>query len=145
MLKTPIYVSSKRLHVGMWHKWKNKGYNIISSWLNVEGAFNSENIGKMWWPHWLAESYSAPYLIFYAAAGDGPHLANLLEISASLTGGNIVLSVGQSDIMKTNDGEFADFTFHPKWQRCHTLEEAFKFASEKMTINQIQKYYGLSE
>ena len=135
--KTPVYVSSKRMHLGMWQSWKKKGHNIISTWINVEGAHDLESIGKHWWPIWLSEAYSAPYLIFYAKPGDVDHSANLLEIGASLAGGNIVLSVGISDIMKVSGGDLADYIYHPRWWRCLNLDEAFKIAADRTTMDEL--------
>lgn len=135
--KTPIYVSSKRMHLGMWQIWKKKGHNIISTWINIDGTHDLENIGQNWWPHWLAEASTAPYLIFYSKPGDIDFSSNLLEIGASLAGGNIVISVGASDFMKTANGELADFIYHPRWWRTTTLDAAFKIADARTTMDEL--------
>lgn len=127
---TPIYVSSKHIHASMWHYYK-KRFNIISSWINV-GVTEPENAGQVWWPHWLAEASSAPFLIFYAKPGDAAHNHCLLEIGACLAGGGQVLHVGVSETMKTANGEMADFTYHPRWRRLPDLELAFKIASIRL-------------
>lgn len=129
---TPIYVSSKRTHVGLWHIWKNKGYNIISSWINITGELDVEDVGRIWWPLWIAEAFTAPYLIFYSKPGDINHAGNLLEIGACLAGGGQIIHVGVSDTMKTGNGEMADFTHHPRWRRVTEIETAFKIASNRI-------------
>ena len=135
--KTPIYVSSKRGHVGLWHIWKKKGYNIISSWINVTGEIDVEDVGRLWWPLWISEAYSAPYLIFYAKPDDINHAANLLEIGACLAGGGQIIHVGVSETMKTGNGEMADFTYHPRWRRVTEIETAFKIASNRVPADVI--------
>jgi hypothetical protein len=137
LTKTPVYVSSKRMHLGMWQSWKKKGNNIISSWIDAAGTHDVEDIGKQLWPVWLSEASKAPYLIFYSKPGDVNHSASLLEIGASLAGGNIVLSVGVSEIMKVAGGDLADYTYHPNWWRCLNLDEAFKIVAERTTMAEL--------
>lgn len=127
--KTPIYVSSKRMHAQMWLHYR-KRFNIISSWIDV-GIDDPEIVGQ-WWPSWLAEAYAAPYLIFYAKNGDASHASCLLEIGACLAGGGQILHVGVSETMKTGNGDMADFTHHPNWRRLPDLELAFKIASDRL-------------
>lgn len=128
---TPIYVTSKRIHAPMWQHYKGRGFNITSSWINV-GVGEPEMIGQQWWPIWIAEAMSAPYLIFYAKPGDATHASSLLEIGACLAGGGQVLHIGVSDIMKTGNGELADFTYHPSWRRLPHIELAFKIAAIRL-------------
>lgn len=131
---TPIYVSSKRNHIQIWKSYKTKGFNIISSWINVEGAIDVEILGSVWWPIWLAEAATAAYLIFYCRPGEVNHTSNLLEIGSCLTHGGSILHVGVSDTMKTLDGQMADFTYHPRWYRCSDLEKAFDIAAKRIPV-----------
>lgn len=135
--KTPIYVSSKRHHVGLWTIWKRKGYNIISSWINVVGEIDVEEVGRIWWPIWIAEAATAPYLIFYSKPGDINHSSNLLEIGACLASGGQIIQVGVSDSVKTGNGEMADFTYHPRWRRVTEIETAFKIAANRIPFDEV--------
>ncbi len=124
-----IYVTSRRNHSQTWLSFKARGYNIISSWIDISDIVESERVGKVWWPIWLAEAASADYLIFWAKPGEDTHTSCLLEIGACLAGGGTILHVGVSDSMKTGNGELADFTYHPRWIRLTSLETAFRIAS----------------
>jgi hypothetical protein len=125
----PIYVSSKRQHVELWRTWRKRGYNIISSWIDLEGGVEIDKLGREYWPVWLAEAARAEFLIFYAAPWDGRQEGALLEIGAALTAGRTVLCVGVSESVKTADGEWADFTYHPSWLRVLDLDAAFKMVA----------------
>jgi hypothetical protein len=131
---TPIYVTSKRMHASMWLHYR-KRFNIISTWINI-GVAEPEFLGNCWWPYWLAEAATAPYLIFYAKQGDAAHNSCLLEIGACLSGGGQILHVGISDTMKTANGELADFTYHPRWRRLPDLEMAFHVASIRLPASE---------
>lgn len=134
--KTPIYVCSKRQHASTWRTYKAKGYNIVSSWINLEGALDVEEVGRVWWPIWLAEASSAAFTIFYAKPGDTNHSSCLLEMGACLATGGQIIHVGVSDTMKTGNGEMADFTYHPRWRRVTDLELAFRIASSRILADQ---------
>lgn len=135
-LKTPIYVSSKRMHLPTWQYYRRRGFNIISSWIDVEGALEIETAGREHWPLWIAEAHSALFLIFYAKPGDGAHTGNLLEIGACLAGDGQIIHVGVSDTMKTANGELADFIYHPNWRRVVDLEIAFKIATNRIRADE---------
>lgn len=125
-----IYVASKRQHVELWRTWRRRGYNIISSWIDLEGGVEVDKLGREYWPLWLAEAGAAEFLIFYAAPWDGRQDGALLEIGTALAAGRTILCVGVSDSLKTANGEWADFTYHPRWQRILSLEEAFAVAAK---------------
>lgn len=130
MIAPRIYVSSKTTHVQMWKHYRTRGYNIISSWLDIDETLSVEQIGHDYWPVWLAEATSSDYLIFYAAPSDRNHNSCLLEIAACLAGGGTILHIGVSENTKTQNGELADFTHHPRWKRLADLEAAFTIAQE---------------
>lgn len=124
-----IYVSSKQTHASLWKLYINRGYNIISSWIHLNGNFTVEEVGNLW-PTWLQEAFNSDYLVFYSTRGETNHISNLLEISATLIGGGKVLHVGESDTMKTQNGKWADFTYHPNWFKVSSLDKAFDLTRE---------------
>jgi hypothetical protein len=124
-----IYVSSKRTHTQLWKSFRNRGQNIISSWIDLEGELDVVTIGRVYWPIWLHEAASVNYLIFYTTHQDSNHAGNMMEIAACLYAGGTVLQVGVSETMKTGSGELADFVYHPRWHRLTSLDEAFRIAS----------------
>lgn len=127
-----IYVSSKRTHTQLWRMYKYRGYRIISSWIDLEGAIDVETIGNVYWPTWLQEAASAAFLIFYAHPQDVDHSANLLEIGTCLSAGGTILHVGVSENMKTKLGDRSDFTYHPRWHRVADLDVAFKLTANQL-------------
>lgn len=134
-MKPTIYVSSKHTHIELWRYHRLHGHNIISSWIDLDGVFDAETIGKEYWPVWLAEAASADYLIFYAVPADRhQHQSCLLEIAACLAAGGIILHVGVSDMTKTLNGELADFTYHPRWHRIAGLDRALDIAANRVEI-----------
>lgn len=138
-----IYVSSRNEHVLMWRYYRQLGHNIISSWIDLEGILDHASIGATYWPIWLAEAHGADYLIFYAVQTDkGQHGASLLEIGACLAGGGTILHVGVSDTMKTLNGELADFTGHPKWNRLPDLVSAFRVIQEPAYLSEMSGNTG---
>ncbi len=124
-----IYVTSRRNHSQTWLGFKARGFNIISSWINMNDTLEPQQVGREYWPIWIAEAASAGYLIFLSKTGEMTHTSCLLEIGACLAAGGIIIHVGVSDTMKTGNGELADFVFHPRWIRVPDLETAFKIAS----------------
>lgn len=131
-----IYGSSKRQHVETWLHYRKKGFLITSSWIDLTGEIDINEVGQKYWPIWLREASDCEYLIFYAKPGDAVHSSNLLEIGAALANKRQVIHIGVSDTMKTANGELADFTYHPNWRRHHDLEQAFKIAGLRISADQ---------
>jgi hypothetical protein len=121
-----IYVTSKHSHVELWRHYRHRGHNIVSSWIDLEEAIDTEIVGQRYWPIWMQEAHEAEYLVFYAAPGETSHHGSLLEIASCLIGGGTILHVGVSETMKTSNGQLADFTYHPRWKRVAGLEKAFE-------------------
>jgi hypothetical protein len=125
-----IYVSSRHEHSEMWRYYRRQGQPIISSWIDLDGEIDNEEIGKIYWPKWLEEARTASHLIFYAVPTDKGHNSCLLEIGSCLAGGGSIIHVGVSEAMKTLNGDLADFTMHPRWTRLTDLDQAFRLASQ---------------
>lgn len=132
-----IYVTSKRQHTQLWRNYRFRGYRIISSWIDLDGAIEAETIGRVYWPLWLSEAGSADYVLFYAHPQDVNHASCLLEITACLVAGGTVLHVGVSENMKTSNGDMADFTHHPRWHRLADIETAFKIAAHQTPVEEV--------
>lgn len=134
--RTRIYGSSKRQHVQTWLHYRTHGNLITSSWIDLVGEIDIEEVGQKYWPIWLREASDCEYLIFYAKPGDAPHTSNLLEIGAALAANRQIIHVGVSDTIKTQNGELADFAYHPNWRRHHDLEQALKLANLRVPAGQ---------
>jgi hypothetical protein len=120
-----IYVSSNKKHVSIWKHYRVKGYNIISSWIDLEISLDIIDVGKLW-PIWIEEAKMSRFLIFYSSRDDKNHSGSLIEIGACLSTGGIILHVGNSPTMLTGNGKLADFTYMPNWYRVSDLEKAFE-------------------
>ena len=124
-----IYASSKYYHGKLWQEWRNKGFPIISTWIDLPPKSPKSptptQIGQDHWPVWLEQAKTCTDLILYIKPGDRNHTGCLLEIGAALSGGARVWQIGQSDTFKTLMGSPADFTKHPDWRIVSSLEAAF--------------------
>lgn len=126
-----IYMSSVHEHGTMWRYHRNLGIPIISSWIDLDGIFRADEIGHNYWPIWIEEAHNASHLIFYATPTDRhQHLHCLLEIGACLAGGGTVIQVGVTDVVKTLDGEYADFVSIDRWHRLTSINDAFVMAQK---------------
>jgi hypothetical protein len=111
-----VYVASKVVYAPMWRRLRNKGANIISSWIYEAGEGESGDLADLA-SRCIYEAKNCEVLVFFAEHGDR-HKGALVEVGAALAGGALIRFVGdQTGLPKT-------FIHSPRWEMWHDLELA---------------------
>src|SRR5689334_21817984 len=121
-MKPRIYVASKTKHAGKWLEFRDRGYNIISTWIDEAGPGQSKSLSDLA-RRCIEEAKSADVLIVYAEEGDTPLKGAYIEIGAALANNIPIYAVGPV-ISETNC-----FPHHAFWFKLDSLERAFKSIS----------------
>lgn len=115
-----VYVASKMHHAPRWRGLRERGLNIISSWIDVDETSNydakPDEVRERWAADCLDEATEADAFILYAN-GD-VLMGALLEAGAALAAGVPVYCIGPlPHASKT-------MTSHPLWHDVSSLQEA---------------------
>lgn len=122
-----IYIASKTKHAKRWIEYRDKGYPIISTWIDEAEKGASKSMSDLWC-RCVEESSRADILIAYAEPGEILKGA-LVEIGASLASGKRVLAVGLDQSMTVLN--------HPQVLRVADIDNAFKFALDIINSSQL--------
>ena len=111
-----IYTASKVKHYKMWLELREKGYNIISTWIDEAGPGQTSNIQDLA-IRCINEAKYADILLLYCEDGEILKGA-LVEAGAALAAGKLVHYVG------FNMGINKVFGFHPLWKNYTSIGAA---------------------
>lgn len=90
-MKNSIYVVSKVAHAGVWKGLRDRGYPIISTWIDDGTEPGIDFIEA--WPRYLGEAAQASFVIVYVLPGEELK-GGLVEIGAALANNAYVFIVG---------------------------------------------------
>lgn len=86
-----IYVISKIGYAAQWRALRDRGYPIISSWID-DGELTDEQLAERW-PVYLEEAASAQFVLIHTEPGETLK-GGLAEVGAALAGGATVFVCG---------------------------------------------------
>lgn len=121
----PIYVASRVVRAPVWRRYREKGYPIISSWIDEAGAGETKCFAELW-DRIRSEIERSAALVFYAdGLDDFPFKGALVEAG-------IALALGKPVFVCLKDVELEGRTMRPigSWvlarnvTLCETLDEA---------------------
>lgn len=118
-----IYIASKVKYGQQWIELRNKGYNIISTWIDEWLPNSTQYIGDLL-IRCIKESSECDVLILYCEPYDVLKCA-LIEVGAALTSGKKVIIVG---ICHSVDSE--TLYAHPNVYKCEDIETALFLANK---------------
>jgi hypothetical protein len=113
---TTIYVASKTKHGAMWRSLRDKGYPIISTWIDESEAGQSNNLPDLAL-RCIREAASASFTILYCEPGETLKGA-LMETGAALAFCHEVRCVGTCNNLSPV------LALHPQWRTFSTIDEA---------------------
>lgn len=111
-----IYVASKVKHADKWRELRQRGADIVSTWIDEAGEGESSDYADLAL-RCIHEATSAGCLILYCEAGEVLKGA-LIEVGVALATGRRVFCVGDCDSISRV------FRRHPLWKDCGSLAEA---------------------
>lgn len=115
-----IYTASRVRHAQKWLDAREKGYPIISTWIDEAGPGETADMGELW-IRCIHEARTADVVILYREDGEMLKGA-LVEVGAALGAGVPVLTVGCDDLSEYS------WLNHLLVTRCDSLEDAFCLA-----------------
>lgn len=110
-----IYTASRTAHAWMWLEARNRGVNVIASWIDEAGEGETDDWSDLW-VKCISEASSADRLVAYHEDGD-EWKGVFVEIGAALVAGVPVTVVGDPP---------GSWLHHPLVSRSSTIEEALE-------------------
>lgn len=110
-----IYTASKVKHAVLWKALRSAGFNINSTWIDLEGEIKDKP------SHWItciAEARDADIVLLYVEHGE-EHKGAMVEAGAALGAGKHVVYVGPDD--------FSSSTHHPNVIMFRSLSDALRY------------------
>lgn len=123
-MRHAIYVISKVRHAAMWKQYRERGYPIISSW--IDDGLETEIDFSEAWPRYLSEASQAKFAILYVEPGEVLK-GGLFEAGAALGNGAIAFCVGEVEAART-------LRQHPNLRKAFTLQHAFAQINELTSV-----------
>lgn len=116
MDRLTIYVASKTKHAPMWLKFRDKGFPIVSTWIDEAGHGESSDLCDLAM-RCIREAAEASFTVLYCEPGETLKGA-LMEAGSALASCREVRCVGTCDNLSPV------LSLHPKWKAYQSVEEA---------------------
>lgn len=129
--KRGIYVASRAglsERGAMWRRLRSEGVPITSSWIDEDGAGESQSLADLWL-RISTEISNSGALVLYAEQGDFPLKGAYIEAGIALgQGKRIVVCLPDVVLDSTSLRPIGSWVTHPLVQRCDDIDEAVKIA-----------------
>lgn len=119
-MRNGIYVVSKVRHAAVWKDLRERGYPVISTWID-DGLEHEIDFSEAW-PRYIQEASRASFVIAYALP-DEVLKGGLIEIGAALGNGAYVFVVGEINALRT-------VRYHPRVKTATSVAHALALIGE---------------
>jgi hypothetical protein len=119
-----IYVVSKVRHAEVWKGLRDRGFPIMSSWID-DGLEHEIDFSEAW-PRYLSEAGQATYAIVFATEGEVLK-GGLLEAGAALANGAHVFVVGDVPQLRT-------VRYHPRLKPATSIQHATSMIADMVGV-----------